>query len=166
MWNCGTVPDKPECEVIQLEQVCAALSACNYDLRGVDVGEALRLHVLCKAVSDRTLYAEDRLLARMTQRDRTQRQINIEGQTHILLAERYRQLVVRLAEDRQCAQNNLNAVLCTRLLTNGTGNLEYHCVLDVRTLDAADLVTLKVHWIRPRSTRITTKEKSDISRTR
>ena len=130
-------------KVIQLEQVCAALSACNYDLRGVDVGEALRLHVLCKAVSDRTLYAEDRLLARMTQRDRTQRQINIEGQTHILLAERYRQLVVRLAEDGQCAQNDLNAVLCTRLLTNGTGNLEYHCVLDVRTLDAADLVTLE-----------------------
>ena len=25
-------------KVIQLEQVCAALSACNYDLRGVDVG--------------------------------------------------------------------------------------------------------------------------------
>ena len=130
-------------KVIQLEQVCAALSACNYDLRGVDVGEALRLHILCKAVSDRTLYAEDRLLARMTQRDRTQRQINIEGQAHILLAERYRQLVVRLAEDGQCAQNDLNAVLCTRLLTNGTGNLEYHCVLDVRTLDAADLVTLE-----------------------
>ena len=130
-------------KVIQLEQVCAALSACNDDLRGVDVGEALRLHILCKAVSDRTLYAEDRLLARMTQRDRTQRQINIEGQTHILLAERYRQLVVRLAEDGQCAQNDLNAVLCTRLLTNGTGNLEYHCVLNVRTLDAADLVTLE-----------------------
>lgn len=29
-------------KVIQLEQVCAALSACNYDLRGVDVGEALQ----------------------------------------------------------------------------------------------------------------------------
>ena len=57
------MPDKPDvAKVIQLEQVCAALSACNDDLRGVDVGEALRLHVLCKAVSDRTLYAEDRLL--------------------------------------------------------------------------------------------------------
>ena len=109
----------------------------------MDVGKALALHVLCEAVSDRALYAEDRLLARMTQRDRTQRQINIEGQAHILLAERYRQLVVRLAEDGQCAQNDLNAVLCTRLLTNGTGNLEYHCVLDIRTLDAADLVTLE-----------------------
>ena len=40
-------------KVIQLEQVCAALSACNDDLRGVDVGKALALHVLCEAVSDR-----------------------------------------------------------------------------------------------------------------
>ena len=130
-------------EVIQLEQVCAALSACNDDLRGVDVGEALRLHVLCKAVSDRTLYAEDRLLARMTQRDRAEREVDVERQTHILLADRHRQLVIRLAEDLDRAQDDLYAVLSARLLADCAGHLEDHGIAHVGALDVADRVTLE-----------------------
>ena len=130
-------------EVVQLEQVRAALSACNDDLRGVDVGKALALHVLCEAVSDRALYAEDRLLARMTQRDRAEREVDVERQTHILLADRHRQLVIRLAEDLDCAQNDLYAVLSARLLADCAGHLEDHGIAHVGALDVADRVTLE-----------------------
>ena len=130
-------------EVVELEQVCAALSARDNDFRGVDMGEALRQHILRKAVRNRALYAEDRLLARMAQGDRAERQVNVERQTHILLADRHRQLVIRLAEHLECAQDDLYAVLCARLLADCAGHFENHCVADIRTLDAADLIALE-----------------------
>ena len=130
-------------EVVQLEQVGAALRARDYDFGRVDMGKALRLHILRKAVRDGALHAEHRLLDRVAQRNRTQRQVNVERQAHILFAQRHRQLVVRTAEHADRTEHNLDAVLGARLLMHLAGDLEHHRVLDLAALDAADLVPLE-----------------------
>ena len=130
-------------EVVQLEQVRAAFRACDNDFRGMDVGKALRLHIFRKAVRDRALDAEDRLLARVAQGDRAQRQINVERQSHILLAERHGKLLIGAAEHLDRRQHDLYAVLGAGLLVYLAGHLEHHRVLDLAALHAADLVALE-----------------------
>ena len=130
-------------EVVQLEQVRAALCARDNDLGRVDVGKALRLHIFRKAVRNRALNAEYRLLARMAQGDRAQRQVDVERQAHILLAERHGELLVGAAEYLDRRQDDLHTVLGAGLLVYLAGHLEHHCVLDLAARDAADLVALE-----------------------
>ena len=130
-------------EVVQLEQVRAALCASDNDLGRVDVGKALRLHILGEAVRNRALYAEHGLLDRMAQGDRAQRQIDVERQAHIFFAQRHGKLLVRAADDLDRAQHNLDAVLGSGFLMHLAGDLEHHGVPNIRALDAADLVPLE-----------------------
>ena len=126
-------------EIVQLEDVCAALSTGRNDFRGVDAGEALAHHVFREALCNGCLNAEYSTLARMAQGNRAERQVNVQRQAHILLAKRYGELLCRASQNLDIGQDNLEAVLCTGFLADIARNLDDHRVLDVRLGQAADL---------------------------
>ena len=129
-------------EIAELKDVRAALSAGRDDLRGGHVHEALLAHILGESVCDGCLNAENRLHARMAQRNRTVVQIGFQIDTHILFAQRHRHLLIRTGKHTQVGEHDFKAVFRTDFLADIAGHLDNHGVADFRAGNTADGVGL------------------------
>ena len=75
----------------------------------------------------------------MAQGDRTERQVDVQRQAHILLTQRYRHLLSRTGQDLHGGQNDLEAVLGAGFLAHIAGDLNDHAVLQVGLGQTVDL---------------------------
>ena len=79
----------------------------------------------------------------MAQGDRAQRQVDVERQPHVLLAERDRKLLRGARQDRNAGQDYFKPMLSAGFLVYVAGDLNNHCILDICAGNAAQLAALE-----------------------
>ena len=83
-------------EILQTEQVCAALCALGTDLRCVDLGEALAVKELPETSHHALLDAESRPLPHISKRDGPHVQLGLQGSVELPFGNGQRQRRSRL----------------------------------------------------------------------
>ena len=132
---------RPAAEVVELEDVRAALGARADDLGRVDLGEALAVQEAAEAPDDPLLHLEERAAAQGAQRQRPHLQVLFQGQVQLVLVDGQLQPLQGAGEDPRAGQAQLEAVRRARV----KGRLARECdavplrkdrQVDVRARDA------------------------------